>query len=199
MEGDSCAPHDAEIIRQVIAGDVNAFESLLRKYERFVMAIVKKHIPQDHIEDTAQEVFLRAYQSLPSFKGNGSFQYWLSVITVRTCYDFWRKHYKSREIPMSSLTEQHAMWLEGALSDTSNELFHERSLQREAEEMLDWALNSLSAADRMVLELVYLEGHSVKDTARLLGWSTVNIKVRLFRSRKKLHALLTGTSNLQKE
>lgn len=199
MEGDFCAPHDAEIIRQVIAGDVNAFENLLRKYERFVMAIVKKHIPHDHIEDTAQEVFLRTYQSLSSFKGNSSFQYWLSVIAVRTCYDFWREHYKSREIPMSSLTEQHMMWLEGTMSDTSNELFYEKSLQKEAEEVLGWALSSLSAADRMVLELVYLEGHSIKDAARLLGWSSVNVKVRLFRSRKKLKALLTGASNLQKE
>jgi RNA polymerase sigma-70 factor (ECF subfamily) len=51
----------------------------------------------------------------------------------------------------------------------------------------------------MVLELVYLEGHSIKDAARLLGWSSVNVKVRLFRSRKKLKALLTGASNLQKE
>ena len=199
MEDDFCVPQDAEIIRQVIAGDVNAFENLLRKYERFVMAIVKKHIPHEHIEDTAQEVFLKAYQSLPSFKGKSSFPYWLSIIAVRTCYDFWREHYKSKEISMSSLTEQHVMWLEETMSDTSNELFHEKSLQKEAEEILNWALSNLSAADRMVLELVYLEGHSIKDAARLLGLSSVNVKVRLFRSRKKLHALLAGASNLQKE
>jgi len=199
VEDDFCVPQDAEIIRQVIAGDVNAFENLLRKYERFVMAIVKKHIPYDHIEDTAQEVFLKAYQSLPSFKGKSSFPYWLSIIAVRTCYDFWREHYKSREISMSSLTEQHVMWLEKTMSDTSNELFHEKSLQKEAEEILNWALSNLSAADRMVLELVYLEGHSIKDAARLLGLSSVNVKVRLFRSRKKLHALLAGASNPQKE
>jgi RNA polymerase sigma-70 factor (ECF subfamily) len=43
----------------------------------------------------------------------------------------------------------------------------------------------------MALELVYLEGYSVKEAAGLLGWSTTNVKVRLFRSRKKLRGLLT--------
>jgi RNA polymerase sigma-70 factor (ECF subfamily) len=57
---------------------------------------------------------------------------------------------------------------------------------------LDWALDRLSAEDRMVLELVYLEGLSVKETAELLGWSVANVKVRSHRSRKKVEKLLTG-------
>ena len=96
---------------------------------------------------------------------------------------------------MSSLTEQHHTWLEAALSDTSSQSFCERGLQKEAREILDWALDRLSAGDRMVIELVYLEGHSVKEAADLLGWTTANVKVRLFRSRKKLHALLRGRLN----
>ena len=66
----------------------------------------------------------------------------------------------------------------------------EKVLQKEAGEILDLALAKLSAGDRMVLELVYLEGHSVKEAAGLLGWSTTNVKVRLFRSRRKLRGLL---------
>ena len=55
-------------------------------------------------------------------------------------------------------------------------LNEEQALQKEAGEILDLALGRLSAGDRMVLELVYLEGHSVKEAAGLLGWSTVNVK-----------------------
>jgi len=55
---------------------------------------------------------------------------------------------------------------------------------------LDWALERLPAEDRMVLELVYLEDRSVKEAARLLGWTAANVKVRSFRSRRKLHKLL---------
>jgi RNA polymerase sigma-70 factor (ECF subfamily) len=93
---------------------------------------------------------------------------------------------------MSSLTEEHEAWLNAALFDESNQSFLEAGLQKEAREILDWALDRLSAEDRMALELVYLEGHSMKEAAGQLGWSTANVRVRLFRSRKKLHALLAG-------
>lgn len=191
MDDTSSNQDDGEIVRQVVAGNVNAFERLLKKYQYFVLAIVKKHVPSDQIEDTVQDVFVRTYRSLPTFKGN-SFGHWLSVITVRTCYDFWREHYKSRELPMSLLTEEHLVWLNAALFDNSNQSFREAGLQKEAREILDWALERLSAEDRMVLELVYLEGLSVKEAAGQLGWSTANVKVRLFRSRRKLYSLLTG-------
>jgi RNA polymerase sigma-70 factor (ECF subfamily) len=158
-----------------------------------VLILLKKHLPYDQIEETAQDAFIRAYKSLPTFRGESSFKQWLSTIAVRTCYDFWRKHYKSRELPMSSLTEKHQVWLEEAISAQAIQSFHEQSVRKEAREILDWALDRLSAADRMVLELVYLEGHSLRETADLLGWSIANVKVRSFRSRKKLHKLLTQT------
>jgi RNA polymerase sigma-70 factor (ECF subfamily) len=191
MDNDSPTSGDAEIVEQVVSGDVHAFEHLLRKYQNHVVILLKKHLPYEQIEETAQDVFIRAYRSLPTFRGESSFKQWLSTIAVRTCYDFWRKHYKSRELPMSSLTEKHQVWLEEAISVQSSQSFHEQSLQKEAREILDWALDRLSAADRMVLELVYLEGYSLRETADLLGWSIANVKVRSFRARKKLHKLLT--------
>jgi len=194
MDSNTCNQDDGEIVRQVVAGDVNAFEHLMKRYQRLVLAIVKKHVPCEQIEDTMQDVFMRIYRSLPTYKGNNSFDHWLSVIAVRTCYDFWRERYKTRELPMSSLTEQHQAWLDAAIFDNSSQSFREAGLQNEAREILDWALDRLSAEDRMVLELVYLEGHSVKEAAGLLGWSSANVKVRLFRSRKKLHSLLTGAT-----
>jgi RNA polymerase sigma-70 factor (ECF subfamily) len=129
---------------------------------------------------------------LPGFKQEGSFRQWLSAIAVRTCYDFWRKRYRSRELPMSDLTDSHQAWLEKTLSNQSDKSFHEKGSEKEARELLYWALSKLSARDRMVIELVYLEGLSVKEAAGLLGWSVANVKVRSFRSRKKLETLLTG-------
>ncbi len=58
------------------------------------------------------------------------------------------------------------------------------------QEVLEWALGKLSAEDRMVLELVYLEGLSCKEAAKQLGWTLANVKVRSFRSRNKLKKLL---------
>jgi len=155
-----------------------------------VLRIVTKHIPYNEVEETAHNVFVRAYQALPGFKEQGSFKQWLSSIAVRTCYDFWRKQYRSRELPMSYLSERHRDWLEKTLSNESDLSFSEKSRAREAGELLEWALSKLSAKDRMVLELVYLEGFSVKEAADLLALSVSNVKVRSFRSRKKLEKIL---------
>ena len=192
MPDDSPTPNDADIVRRIVEGDVNAFEYLLTRYKDHVLRIVKRHMPYQEVEETAQEVFIRAYQSLPKYKAKGSFKQWLSTIAVSSCYDYWRKAYRSREVPMSSLTERHQDWLEEVMSDESNQSFHEKSSQQEAIEILDWALGKLSAKDRMVMELVYLEGLSGKEAADLLGWSVGNVKIRSFRSRKKLEKLLMG-------
>lgn len=199
MDNDASIPGDAEVVRQVVAGDVDGFEHLLNKYQDHVLKILKKHLPYDQIEETAQDVFIRVYQSLSTFKGKSSFKHWLSTIAVRSCHDFWRKHYKSRELPMSSLSERHQAWLEGAIAAKSSESFDEKDFQEEAREILDWAMDRLSAEDRMVLELVYLEGYSVRETADLLGWSAANVKVRSFRCRKKLRKLLRQTITHERE
>lgn len=193
MRENHSRPSDDEIIRRILDGDVNAFEHLLVKYQEQVLKIVRKHIPYDQVEETAQDVFVRAYQSLPAFKGKSGFLQWLSVIAVRTCYDFWRKHYRTREFPMSTLTLKHQGWLEKIISNHSSRLFNEQNSQKEAREVLNWALDRLSAEDRMVLELVYLEGLSGKEAAELLGWSVANVKIRSYRSRKKLRKLLEET------
>jgi RNA polymerase sigma-70 factor (ECF subfamily) len=190
MQNDPIQSSDIEIVRRVLNGDTNAFESLLIRYKDMVLKIVKKHVPYNDIEETIHNVFLRAYQSLASFKGRGGFRQWLSSIAVRTCYDFWRKTYRSREVPMSTLTENHQKWMEEVISEQSEQAIHEKGSQNEARELLDWALGKLSAEDRMVMELVYLEGLSGKEAADLLGWSVANVKVRCFRSRKKLEKIL---------
>ncbi len=191
MQNDAVRSSDEEIVRQVLGGNVNAFESVILRHRVLVLTLVKKHVPENAVEETAQEAFVRAYQSLPTFKGTGAFSQWLSSIVVRTCYDYWRKAYRSREVPMSALNEKHAQWLEEVISQMPEETPDEREPQMEAREILNWALGKLSAGDRMVLELVYLEGCSVQETAELLGWSKANVKVRSFRARMKLEKLLS--------
>lgn len=190
MLNDSNQSADAAIIARVIGGNADAFEDLLKKYADPVCRIVKKHVPYDQVQETVQDVFVRAYQSLPTFGHKSSFKQWLSAVAVRTCYDFWRRHYRSRELPISSLAESHQDWLEKVLADQSNQSFQEENRQKEAREILDWALDRMSAEDRMVLELVYLEGLSGKEAAGLLGWSVANVKIRAYRCRRKLHKLL---------
>ncbi len=182
---------DAEIICQVIDGNVNAFEHLFRKYMDHVLRIVKKHIPHSQVEEIAHDVFIKAYKSLPALKNRDRFKSWVSSIAVRTCHDFWRREYRSKERTISSLSKDNRDWLESILSDQSVRLFNEKNRQKEAGEILDWALGGLSAQDRLVLELVYFEGLTCKETADLMGMTVANVKVRSYRSRKKLKKMLS--------
>jgi RNA polymerase sigma-70 factor (ECF subfamily) len=179
-----------DIVKRVLEGEVNAFALLMERYQDYVLAIVKRHAPPNQVEELIQEVFIKAFQSLLGWRQTGRFRAWLSVIAVRTCYDYWRKHYRTREVPMSALSEAHREWLDRVLANASEATWQDITRRREAREILDWGLDQLSAADRMVLELVYLEGQPVKEAARLLGWTVANVKVRAFRARRKINKLL---------
>ena len=198
-EDGSAPPDDDTIIHRILGGEVNAYELLLNRYRQNVLTIVKRHVPPGEIEEIAQTVFIRAYQSLPSFRQNTDFRKWISSIAIRSCHDYWRKAYRNREIPISSLTENHGNWLEEVIAPSSSQAYDDANFQEETRELLEWALNQLSPQDRMVTELVYLEGMKGKEAAELLGWSTANVKVRTFRSRRKLRKLLLGTGRKREE
>jgi len=185
-------PTDTEIIRRVLSGETNAFELLLERYGPLVFSIAARHVPRSEVEDVAQEVFIRAYRSLAAFAGQGPFNHWLSKISVRCCYDYWRSSRRWREVPASSLTDEHRDWMDRIMTAESQETFEQETAQREAQETLRYLLERIPAADRMVLALVHLEGRSAGEAAEMLGWSEVKVKVKAHRARRKLQKLMNG-------
>ncbi len=187
-------PSDREVVDEVLEGKRERFRVLLERYERYLFSIVSRHVPQEYVEEVAQEAAVQLYLSLPGFKGNtdGEFKGWLASVTVRAAYSFWRERYKKREVTMDSLGEEQKRWVEQATYEESEERFQEMARQEEARQVLYWAMDRLSPEERMVLQLTHLEGHPVKEAARLLGWSTAKAKVRSFRARRKLRGILKG-------
>jgi RNA polymerase sigma-70 factor (ECF subfamily) len=181
---------DEEIIHRVVCGDINAFKYLLERHQTRVFGIISRRVPREDAEEVAHDTFVRAYTSLSTYKRMGDFKSWLTKIAVRVCYDYWRDRYRRREQPMSALSEEQLKWLARAAFDQASRTHGERVSMHESRELLEWAMGGLSPEDRTVLELVHIEGRPVKEVAELLGWSTVNVKVRSYRSRKKLRAIL---------
>lgn len=181
---------DVEIINRVVHGDADAFEHLMDRYQNHVFTIVGRRVPRMDVEEVAHDIFVRAYLSLPSYRAKGDFGAWLSRISVRASCDYWRERYRRRERPMSTLTEDQMKLLERATSEASMRAHADSASLGEAREILVWALDRLSAEDRAVLELVHIEERPAAEAAELLGWSVANVKVRAFRSRRKLRAIL---------
>lgn len=195
IEKPSTAVDDAAVIDRVLAGDTNAFELLMIKYEGVVLNRVRRHIPDEARQDVLQDVFIRAYRSLGTCRNKDGFGAWLASIAVRTCYDFWRKRYRRKEMAASTLTTAQQGWLDKMSAQQGSDDYQRQLARKEAREVLEWALSRLSPEDRMVLELVHLQELSVKETAQLLDWSVVNVKVRAHRSRKKLKEIIEGLTD----
>lgn len=195
-EGDrrttGAGPLDEEIIRRVLAGEVDLFVELINRYQQHVGRIVAGHVRRDMVEEVAHDSFVRAYTSLSTYSFRTPFSHWLSTIALRACYDAWRNASARKEVPLSGLGDEQQQWADRLLAAESHERFEDLARQQETRELLHSALNQLSPENRMVLTLVHLEGHSVREAAELLGWSTVNVKVRAHRARQQLRKILEG-------
>ncbi len=190
MQPDAPMPSDAELIARVRAGHVNDYEPLITRHREQVFAIVARHVPGAQVAELAHEVFVRAFLSLRTYRAEKPFAHWLSRIAVRACCDFWRQQARHPETPASTLDADHQDWLETAAQGLAREKFAEEIAQREAAEVLDWALAQVGGAERMVLTMLHRDGHSVSDIAGLLGWTQTRVKVTAFRARHKLRGLL---------
>jgi RNA polymerase sigma-70 factor (ECF subfamily) len=180
------AADDSAIVRRVLDGDADVFAELMRRHAGRVQKAVSWHVPRDRVEELTQETFVRAYTSLANFEAGTKFPEWLSTIAVRTCHDYWRTHYRRREVTASVLMPEHRDWADRVTAARSQEEFLAQTQREEAREVLQYALERLTPEDRLVVTLVHLEGQSVEDVARRLGWTTVNVKVRAHRARRRM-------------
>src|SRR5256884_8261144 len=104
---------EADLIAAVLRGDAASFEPLIQKYSPRVFATARRYARREsEVEDIAQEVWLKAFQKLKSFRGEAPFEHWLMRLAVRTCYDFLRGHQRNRETTFSELTDTEGDWLE---------------------------------------------------------------------------------------
>jgi RNA polymerase sigma-70 factor (ECF subfamily) len=183
-------PADEEVIRRVLAGEVDLFAALITRYQDHVGRIVAGHVPREMTEETAHEVFVRAYRSLSTYSFRTPFSHWLATIAVRTCYDVWRSRSAQKDTPAGAFGEDDEQWTQRLVAVESDDRFQEMVRQREARDLLQKALAHLSPENRMVVTLVHLEGYSVREAAELLGWTPVNVKVRAHRARQQLRNIL---------
>ena len=182
---------DADVIREILEGNVNDFELLMDRYHGYVAGIVTKHVPRDRVQEIAHETFVRTYRSLKTFKAKTPFKHWLARITVRCCQDFWRQHYRRKETPISSISEDGWEWIQALLVDGSAEASDGYARNPEALRVLRWAMQGLSAEDRTVLTFVHLDEYTTAEAAELLRWSVPKVKIRAYRARKKLRKTLS--------
>lgn len=176
-----------DVIKRIQRGDRNAFNELVSEYEKQIINIAYGLLSdREDAYDAAQEVFIRIYKSIDSFKGQSSLSTWIYRITVNICNDMLRKRQRSAVTVSISGDEDS---LETELPDTKPTP-EEAAEQSEAQAAVRRALEALSAEYRQVITLCDLQGLSYDETATVLKCPTGTVKSRLNRARNALRKKL---------
>jgi RNA polymerase sigma-70 factor (ECF subfamily) len=170
---------DATLVTAVAAGDADAFEELVRKYERPVLSTAYRYLG-DRVaaEDAAQDIFLKVWRSAQSFKGKSSFSTWLFRIAVNHCLNFRAKRRRRRAEPLSDeVPDARPGPAEHFEEDAKSELVRE-------------AVAELPGKQRIALILSKFEGRSYKEIARIMGVSLASVESLVFRAKRNLKKTL---------
>lgn len=176
-----------ELVRQALHGDSGALAQLYRHHLDDIYRYVYMRVgTQADAEDLTSETFLRMVENLRQYRERGKFRSWLLGIARYVVNDFWRIHYRIGEEPLGELEMK---WAADPFSsdDPNNELEGQKNL---VFLMREW-LARLPDHYRRVLELRFLEGRSLRETAQAMNCTETTVKVRQHRALKKLAQAIT--------
>ena len=177
------------LLRRAKDGDSAAFEEIVRAHEATVYHLALRQLgSREDAEDAAQEVFLKAYTGLQSFRGESRLSVWLYRVTNNVCIDFLRRR---KETVSLSAQDEDGEPLELEIPDAR---FDPAALAERADlrEQVGRALDKLPPDARQILLLRELGGQSYDEIAQTLSLDIGTVKSRIFRARKKLCTLLAG-------
>jgi len=179
------------LVHAAKAGDVSAFESLVKKYDRNVFRIAN-HIThnREDAEDVVQDAFLKAYENLEQFQGQSKFYTWLVRIAVNEALMKLRKRRPERTVSLDEDVKTEEDSLPREVADWSPNPEQQYS-QTELKDILTRTIQGLPPGFRTVFVLRDVEGLSTEETAEALDLSIPAVKSRLLRARLQLRDRLS--------
>ena len=186
---------EAAVIQAVLDGDINAYELLVKEYEKIVYNLALRMVGNsEDAADMSQEAFIKAYNSLTSFRGDSKFSVWLYRIVSNVCLDYLRSRGRRQTVSLSTENDDgEDVEIDIADETQSPERLLDRRLTRDA---VRRGLAALPPEHRQILLLREIQGLSYDEIADALGIEAGTVKSRIFRARKKLCAFLIKDGNI---
>jgi len=179
---------DQYYIDKILEGDTQSFSTLVTRYKDFVFTIAYRMVKsKEEAEEVAQDSFIKAYQSLSSFRGESKFSSWLYKIVYRKALDRIRTINKKRTV---ELVEEITMYGNDETWGIPDENALHYLEEKEKKKIIQDSILQLKEQDAAIITFYYFEELSVKEIADITKLSADNIKIRLHRSRKRLYSLL---------
>lgn len=175
--------NDQYYINQVLLGEVNAFAVLVDRYKDMIFTLAIKMVKNREVaEEVSQDTFIKIFNSLSKFKGDSKFSTWIYKIAYNTCLDYLKKNKKEEHnVVIDELKEYVVKTTTNALSILEDQ---------ERKQDIQNCLNLLSSEESFLLTLFYFEDQNLNEIGKIMDVSANNVKIKLFRSRKKLAVIL---------
>ncbi len=181
------AGSDEQDVRAAVGGDGDAYARLVQKYQQPIASYMWRFTrDRGRWEELVHDVFVEAYFSLRTYRGQAPLVHWLRRIATRVGYRFWKERARNRDLGPLPLHDQEAVAPEDA----------GQAEAQHAAQVVHATLQRLAPRDRLVLTLLYLEGSTVAGIAELTGWSQTMVKVQLHRARARLKRILESREDV---
>ena len=173
---------DIHIIKEVLGGKSEQFEHILNRYSGQVFNLIAHIVPcKEDAEELTQDVFIKVFRQLLSFKKESSFSTWIYRIATNTALSAARKR------------KHDTLHLDDAVYPNIPDDIIDEALDNDSEEQLQRlsdAIEMLSADERALITLYYMNEKPVAEVASILGLTVSNVKIKLLRTRKKLYLIM---------
>lgn len=177
---------ETDIIKEILNGDSIKYEYFLQRYGQQIFVLVSNIVScQEDAEEITQDIFLKAFQRLHTFKAESSFSTWLYRIATNSAISAARKRRSTIH------------WDDFQLANMPDEQVDEL-LDNQSEQQLKAlsdAIEKLNADERAIITLFYTEDKPLSEIADIMGITTDNAKVKLHRIRKKLFVIIKLNNN----
>lgn len=174
---------DQSYITKILNGDNAAFAVLVNRYKNMVFTLAMRMLKnKEEAEEISQDTFLKIFKSLNKFKGDSKFSTWVYRIAYNSCLDrikTYKRHYDT--VGIDEFTEHQVRTLETAF-DVMERSDREKSVKE--------CLQRLTPDDSVLITLFYYEELSLQEISKVVGIEQNNVKVKLFRARKRLATIL---------
>ena len=186
-------PDASALVKAALQHDDQAARELVRQLYPLVAKLVRAYrFRRTSEEDLSQMIFIKVFQKLSQFSGKVPLEHWVSRIAVNTCLNQIESEKVRPELRQADLSEEEQAVVEN-LAVSSEELAPDKRFA--SRQLVEHLLATLKPAERLVIDLLYLQGHSVAEIKKVTGWSEPLVKIRAFRARHKMKQQLAKISS----
>jgi RNA polymerase sigma-70 factor (ECF subfamily) len=182
---------DNYYVKKIQEGETDSFTFILERYSRQVFSLIVKIVDnREDAEELTQDVFMKVFRSINSFRGDSSFSTWLYRIAYNTCISETRKK-------VNEFTAIDKTMLENVSDNCEDDLFDANG-KTDRIQLLNKALELILPEERAMIMLFYKNDKSMDEIAIITGLSVTNVKTKIFRIRKKLFALIKSMEEVER-